>query len=500
MNTYKNVYRLLLAGLLCVAVTTSSCDNNFGELNTNPAAADRVDSPILLNFVINRAASSRYEQWRGNLIYTSQWSQQLSGAWSPDRYNSTVEDWLAAYWIVAYGDYMRNIQAILNQEEGTAIEGMALILKVMIMQRVTDMYGDIPYSEAFQGGELPQPVYDTQEMIYGQFVSELRQAIGQLTDGNGANPGSSDAIYGGDLARWRKLGNSILLRVGLRMSEVNPTLAEQLVAEAINGGIIAEEGDLAYLEFDGSMPGAPVASGVAAVFNDFGIGGGGFALSDELVDRLKAADDPRLAVIATKYNSDGSVDDSVSPADFEGRANGGDFPSLFDFVLPNHDVMVAYDSPTLYYTLAEAEFSRAEAIVRGWVSGNAQEAYENGVRAACKQLALYPRSTPITDAEIDALLAQPTVAWDAGNAMNLINTQKWIALLFDGFEAYANFRRTGFPELTPGLTAGETNGQIPQRMRYPISESLTNKANYDDAVSRLSGGDVITAPVWWDAN
>jgi len=500
MNTFKHTNRLFLAALLCLTVSYSSCDKDFGELNTNPSTSDALDSQFLLNFSINRAGSSRYESWRGNLIYTSQWSQQLSGSWGPDNYNTTNEDWLSAYWNTAYGDYMRNIQTIINQEEGTAMEGMALIFKTLIMQRVTDMYGDIPYSEAFQGGDFPQPSYDTQEAIYAQFVVDLRQALSQLTDGNGANPGSFDPLYGGDLARWRKLGNSMLLRVGMRMSEVDPSTAQSVVSEAISGGILSEANDIAFLNFDGSMPDGPVASGIGEVFNDFGIGGGGFAFSDEMLMRLQAANDPREAVMAVKYNSDGSVDESVGPGDYMGKPNGGDIVSLFDFAMPNHDVMVAYDSPVIFYTLAEAEFSRAEAIVRGWASGNAQEAYENGVRAACKQLALYPRSTTITDAEIDQLLTEATVAWDESNAMELINTQKWIALLFDGFEGYANLRRTGIPEVTPGLTAGESNGTIPKRMRYPISEDLANKANYEDAVSRLSQGDKITSSVWWDVN
>ncbi|MEO0468287.1 MAG: SusD/RagB family nutrient-binding outer membrane lipoprotein [Bacteroidota bacterium] len=497
---YKRIIKVL-AVIVPMAIFSTSCDNGFAELNTNPSTSDNLDGEFLLNFALNRAASSRYETWRGNLIYTSQWAQQLSGGWAPNNYQTTNEDWLAAYWNEAFGTYMRNIQDIINQEEGTNLEAMAMIFKVMIMQRVTDMYGDIPYSEAFQGGTVPQPAYDTQEEVYNAFISELRQAIGQLSAGNGRTVGSFDPIYNGDIDKWRMFGNSLLLRVGMRLSEVNSTLAEETVAAALSGGVFSSNDDMAWIEFDGSMPDGPVASGIGEVFNDFGVGGGGFNLSDEFLDRLQAANDPREKVIAVTYNSDGSVNTNVGVGQHMGRVNGRDVPDAFEFAMPNHAVMTAYNSPVLYLTYAEVEFNRAEAITRGWANGDAQEAYENGIRAACQQLALYPGAETITDQEITDLLANANVAWDAGNAMNLINTQKWISLLFDGFEAYANYRRTGYPELTVGETVGESNGtNIPGRMRYPVSEILANSDNYDEAVNRLSGGDVITENVWWDAN
>jgi len=495
----KRLLRVPAVLFFCLVLPLTSCDKDFAELNTDPQAATSLDSKFLLNYSINRAGSSRYETWRGNLIYTSQWSQQLSGSWTPDNYNTTNEDWLSAYWNEAYGTYMRNFQTIINQEEGTNVEAMAMIFKVLIMQRVTDMYGDIPYAEAFQGGDFPQPSYDTQEAVYGAFVAELRQAIGQLSPGNGPEVGNSDPLYGGDVDSWKRFGNSLLLRVGMRMSEVNPGLAQEIASEAISGGLMTEA---AVMRFDASTSanGGPLNSGIGSVFNDFGVGGGGFAFSDEMIMRLQAANDPRLPILARQYNSDGSENGSVAPDEYLGKANGADIATIYDFALPNHDVMVAYDSPIIFYSVAEAEFNRAEAIMRGWASGSAQDAYEAGVRAACEQLAFYPRAAAITDAQVDALIAEDAVAWDDANGMELINTQKWIALLFDGFEAYSNFRRTGFPAITPGLTAGESPNAVPRRMRYPISEDLTNKANYEAAVSRLSGGDVITASVWWDAN
>jgi len=374
-----------------------------------------------------------------------------------------------------------------------------MIMKVLFMQRITDMYGDIPYSEAFQGGIVPQPEYDTQEEVYDQFIEQLRTAIAQL-DAGGDDVGTFDGIYNGDTDKWRKFGNSMLLRVGLRLSEVDPAKSEMIVREAIEGGIISSQDEVAFISFDGSMPDGVVASGIGEVFNDFGIGGGAFALSDELVTRLQDAEDPRLGVIGVKYVDNTGATENIGQDEFLGKPNGADIDNLFDFVMPNHSTMVSYAAPVIYYGWAEAEFNRAEAIARGWASGSAEEAYNTGVTAAFRQLELYPGVAAFAQDDIDDVLDDDSVSFDDDDALERINTQKWIALLFDGFEGYANLRRTGFPEVSPGLTAGESNGEIPKRLRYPASEPLTNKANYDVAVSRLQGGDVITAPLWWDVD
>lgn len=498
MNIKYKIFKTLLLCLPLMLLTTS-CDKDFGDLNTNPNTSDNLDTKFLLNFVINRSGSSRYENWRGNLIYCSQWAQQLSGTWGPNDYNTTNEDWLSAYWNDTFGTYMRNLQDIINREEGTNIEAMAMIMKVLYMQRITDMYGDIPYSEAFQGGDFAQPSYDRQEEVYNFFIADLKQAVSQLNGRNGDDPGNFDPIFGGDIEKWRKFGNTLMLRVGMRLSEVNSGLAQSTVSEAISGGIISSQDEIAWIAFDGSNPDGPVANGIGEVFQDFGIGGSGFNLSDEYLGRLQEANDPRESIIAVTYNSDGTVNTDVGPGEHIGRVNGRDYESIFGQAMPNHTTMVAYNSPIIFMSWAEAEFLRAEAIQRGWASGDVQEAYETGVSAACKQLALYPETTEISDDQISQLLSEPSVAWVGDNALNLINTQKWIALLLDGFEAYANYRRIGFPELTPGETSGESDGTIPKRLRYPASEALTNKDNYDAAIS-AQGADAITTRLWWDVN
>ncbi len=497
MNAIHKISNRL--ALLLIVVMVFACDDGFEDVNRNPTQSDNLDPIFLLAFVQNKSASERFETWRGNLIYTSQWAQQLSGDWGPDRYITTNEDWLSAYWNEAYGKYMRNVTDIIDREETSNVGSMGKIMKVLIMQRITDMYGDIPFSQANRPNEFAQPVYDTQESIYNDFIATLKDAVSNLAEGNGNDPGSNDIYYGGDISKWRKLGNSLLLRVGMRLSEVNPSLAQQTVQEALAGGVFTGNEDIAYVAFDGSNIDGPNASGVGEVFQDFGITGHQFRYSDEFVSRIIDNNDPRETILMETYTSEGEIDATVGPGNHVGRPNGIQ-ENPFEFAQPRREVMVAYNSPVLMLTFAEVEFLRAEAIVRGWATGDPRSAYESGIRAACQHLALYPNTSGVDDAAIDAFLTEPGIAYNANRAIEQINTQKWIALIFDGFEAYANYRRIGFPELTPGEVQGESDGTIPKRMRYPTSESLTNTANYNEAVSRMSGGDVIRERVWWDVN
>lgn len=500
MKTFKKINKSLIAMAIALSISTA-CDDGFAEMNTNPSTSDQLGTEYLLNFVINRGGSERYETWRGNLIYCSQWTQHLAGDWDPDQYITTNEDWLSAYWVRAYGDYMRNLSDIIRREPTTNIGSMATIMKVLLMQRVTDMHGDIPYSEAFQGGAFPQPSYDTQEEIYTSFIEELTTAIGQLSEGNGQNPFEFDQIYGGDIDKWKKFGNSVLLRVGMRLSEVNSALAESTVAAALAGGVMTSNDDMAYITFDGSYTSGVNSSGIGSVFQDFGVSGHLFRFSDEFVSRIVDNNDPRESTLMETYLSDGSVDTSVGAGNHIGRPNGEDVTDSYQYAQPHREIMVAYNSPVIYLSFAEVEFNRAEAIQRGWASGSVQDAYESGITAAIKHLSIYPGATEVDDASITTYLAEPNIAFNSANAMEQINTQKWIALFLDGFEAYSNQRRTGYPALTPGDNVGESDGvNIPGRMRYPVSEELTNGDNYAEAVSRMSGGDVISENVWWDVN
>ena len=496
----KKIYSILF---LITLIIFSACTKDFENINTNPNASepDSIDPKIQFSYVLNRAVSGRFEQWRGNLIYCSQWVQHLSGPWEPDRYNTTNEDWLSAWWNNTYLRIGKDVtDLIAKTEDGSNLNSMAIIFKVYYFQKLTDIYGDIPYSEANQGAVFSQPKYDTQQDIYNSFISELTTAINNLDAGK-EDVGTADLLFGGDVSKWKKFGNSLLLRIAMRISNVAPDLAMQYGKSALENGVMTSNDDIAYISFSGSNVDGKNANGVGEVFQDFGVTGHLFRYSDEFVNFIINHDDPREDNLMETYRNDGSVDNSVGSGNHLGRPNGIP-PGNDDFVFaqPRRDVMVTYDAPAIYMSFAEVEFLRAEAILLGWISGDIQEAYESGVRAACQQLSLYQNAEPIDEDDIEDYLEENGVEFELADAKELINTQKWIVLIFDGFEAYANYRRSGYPEITPGLTDGESNGEIPRRFRYPADEKDNNEENYNVAAGRLNGGDVITSRIWWDVD
>jgi len=484
-------------------VLISACTQDFESINTNPnpTEPDSLDPGFQLSYILNRASSGRGDQWRGNLIYCSEWAQHLSGDWEPDRYNTTNEDWLSSWWNSSYLRIGKDVQDLIaNTEDGANIQSMAIIFKVFFMQRLTDMYGDIPYSEANQGAVFANPKFDRQEDIYNSFIGELKMAVKNL-DASKDDVGNADLLFQGDISKWKKFANSVLLRIAMRISNVNPELARETGQLALESGVMTSNDDIAYISFSGSNTDGKNANGIGEVFQDFGVSGHLFRYSDELVNFVINNDDPREYNMMETYKNDGTVDNTVGSGNHLGRPNG--IPTgINDFVFaqPRRDVMVTYDAPAIYLSFAEVEFLRAEAILLDWVSGDIKEAYESGVYAACRQFSLYKNAELIDEDDIKDYLEENDIEFDLARAKEQINTQKWLVLLFDGFEAYANYRRSGFPKLTPGFTAGESDGEIPRRLRYPRHEATNNTQNYNDAISRLTGGDVITARIWWDVN
>ncbi len=479
------------------------CTNDFEEINTNPnqSQPDNINPELQFTQVLNRASSEPFDQQRGNLIYCSNWVQQLSGDWDPDRYNTTNEDWLSSWWNSSYLRVGKDVVDLIeNSEPESNLRYMATIFKVFFFQRLTDMYGDIPYSEANIGATQIQPKFDQQEDIYNDFIDELTTAIEGL-DENAPAPTSADILFRGDVSKWKRFGNSVLLRIAMRISNVSPALAQEIGSQAIDGGLIDSFEDVAHITYSGSNVDGNNANGISEVFLDGGITAHRFRFSDEFVNFILNNDDPREENLMQTYKEDGTIDNAVGAGFHLGRPNGVSTGiNTFVFAQPNRDVLVTYDAPAIYFGHAEAEFLLAEAILKGWTTGDARVAYESGIRAAMRQLELYPNASIISTAAVDRYLDERDIEFDMDDAIEQINTQKWVALLFDGFEAFANYRRSGFPDISPGLSDGESNGEIPRRLRYPVGERVNNRINYDEAVSRLSDGDAITSRMWWDVN
>ena len=502
---------LLAAGLALALVAVPACDfGDFGDLNDDPTRADAVSPQFLLTRALVYG-TLRYDVYqRSQHLFGSMYAQYVANLvpnWPTDRYETggPYDDWATAFWQASYASYSGvqfigenvsnsgvNTQQAIELTEGDPnlvnINAQARIWKVYLFHRVTDAWGDVPYSEALQGDEgLRTPVYDPQEAIYRDMLATLESAAAALNPSiasPGFRLGSADVLFGDDLEAWRRFANSLRLRLAMRTSEVAPDLAREHASEAIASGVMASNLDAARLVMgtaEGRFVNKNPLSIIAAFEND--------RVSETLVTKLQALDDPRLFVYAD------STLNRRDPVRLRGLPNGLGATALSGVRRTEYSklgaTLRADDWPVAVMLYPEVAFLQAEAALRGWGPGSAQAFYESGVRAS---LAMYGLAD-----SADAYLAQPEVAWDEAAPfeakLEAIITQKWIALFTQGFEAWSEYRRTGYPRLQaiPG------GGEVPARILYVNEEYNANTANVEAAAARI-GGDQITTHVWWDVD
>lgn len=489
------------------ALLLASCDgldDKFADMNVNPTQANQIDPNFKLTNIQLRISGERYENWRTNLIYSSTMMQHfatLPGYWAGDKYTYN-SSYSAAMWDRYYPNIAKNIEDLLVQTaedpEMANMHAITRIVRVFMYHRLTDLYGDVPYSEAGKGitEGITSPKYDSQEFIYNDMLSELEAAAAALS-GGGASFGDGDLIYGGDVDRWRKFAYSMMLRLGMRLVKVDPGAAQTWVQKAIAGGVMTSNDDIAFVPHDP----AGWANGNGSVF----IADGSPRLSKFFVDWMSAKGDPRLNVYgqappgAPAIGLPNGLDVQTVQDDpnwIPCADDGSVSPCEMDVYMSPNEVITGQDDPMFFMTYAEVELLLAEAAVRGWHSGDPAAHYENGVRAAMQYLDLYGAAAAISTAAIDDYIAANP--FDAANALEQINEQIWAATFLNEYESYANWRRTGYPDLTPVNYPGNvTNGEIPRRLRYNQGEEVANAEAYAAAISNM-GPDLFTTRMWWD--
>ena len=517
----KKIYPILL---LPVILSAMSCTNAFETINEDPNAIteNNMDYKYLFSGAELYTAGTDYESWRNGLIYCSTMIQHLASTqdyWDGDKYLFSA-GYNSAYWDREYPNAVTDIVEVVDHYKDRSgysnAYNIARILKVLIFQRMTDLYGDVPYFNAGEGyisGTL-YPPYDKQQDIYNDLFNELQEATEALSADSVNTLGSADLIYAGDVTSWKKLAYSEMLRLAMRLTKVDPTTARGWVQAAVAGGLINSNDENAIYGHDQTTDDAANANGKVLVYQDPNAS----RLSQTFVDYLKGTNDPRLiyfGTVATNpgiawgsagfdygdttytaqigmpngYDELGSATDVSNAPNWPGSING--------YSIVNRYTFARVDAPTFIHTYAENQLLLAEAAYRGWISGDAETYYNQGVTAAMKQLTQTGANPGVSDAQIAAYLeANP---YQEGTALEQINNQYWVATFMDEYEAWSNWRRSGYPELAPVSYYGnDTNGTIPRRFTYPTSEASANPDHYADAVSRLNNGDEMTSRVWWD--
>lgn len=507
-----------------------SCDglSDFGDMNEDPTAANDMTPDFEFTALQVGTAGSRYEVWRHNLIYTTHIAQHMAfplGGLSSGGFNAYVDDFSGAFFTANYyggvnlANFTANVKNSVNlvnrlQDDPVHVNRLAAarIWKVLVFQRLTDTYGDIPYFEAGKGvveGEF-SPAYDSQQEIYQDMHDELQAAIGQF-DSSQPTYGEADLVFGGDIEQWKRFANSLQLRLALRIKEVEPNTAQQWADEAINSdaGVMQSLEDEVYIPHQSGPSTGPAGHSTNAnneVFNSFP----GIAphLAEPFVSWMKDNDDPRLPVVAAVYELNDSgepINVSTDPADQKGMPVGVAEDDLEDeratYSRPN-PIITDLDDPFYLQSYAEVEFMLAEAEVEWGLAPNSAEAhYEAGVRAAMEKLRRYDGggAATIDEAEINDYL-QNGNPFDPSRALEQINTQYWAVTFPHGLEAWSNWRVTGYPDLDPPPEQGDTGGQIIRRLAYPQEEENLNQESYNEARSNqgITQGNQLTRRVWWD--
>lgn len=520
---------LLLLGALVVLLPACDSLSDFGNMNTDPNSTDNLSPGVQFTTLQVGSAGTRFETWRHNLIYASQIAQHMAhpggiGAGSQNAFN---DEWSGAYFVTRYHGgpnaaantvpaTVKHSVDLVNrlQDQPAQVNRLAAarIWKVLVFQRLTDTYGDIPYFEAGKGAieENFTPAYDPQQEIYMDLHDELQAAIDQF-DSSQPTYGEADLVFEGNIDQWKRFANSLQLRLAMRIKEVDPTMARDWADEAINSdaGVMQGPEDEVYIPHQAgpaTTPGAGYSRNANSEVFQLGVAFNSPYLAEPFVDWMKDNNDPRLPIIGSvDGNSDPAVQEGVPPG-----VTGTELPDDLDPVTTYSgpsSIISDYDDPFYLQSYAEVEFMLAEAEVEWGIAPNSAEAHYNaGVRAAMNKLSRYDDSgaANIDQADIDNYLQNENPFLSSGTdaeKLEQINTQYWATVFPHGLEAWANWRVTGSPDfIAPPDEEGDTGGQIIRRLAYPQNEENLNAESYNEARSRqgISQSNRLTARVWWD--
>jgi len=526
----KTNYKISVFIVWIVGLVLSSC-NNFDDVNIDPTRSSDLDPSLQLTNVQLRFSGDLEVNEKIGLVWTMPMVQQIGGIWLNRNGQFYIYDrnYLSSLWSNTFGnDVVNIIDAVERTKDDplrSNLNAICRIMKVYEFARLTDLYGDMPYSQAgkayTQG--IIQPEFDKQEDIYNDFFKELTEAVAQLDPAKDAVRG--DLFYNGNTDAWKKFANSLRLRYAMRLVKVDPEKARTEAQAAFNAGVFTSNGDLCKLDHQDVQNTYTDIRGnaVSAAFTQAEVIP---RVQDTFIEQLRSTNDPRLSRIIRYY-----IDIVNRPFDRLDITNQVVAQIGYNGVPPNEYIwdgwmdaititlpggasiqavnndqkaqlanfLIRNNAPFLHQTYAEVEFLLAEAAVR-WgagFGGTPAEHYAKGIEAAIGQLSLFPGAPSISAEEVNTFIAGNGLI--PGREIEMINEQLWIALLLNGPEAYANWRRTGFPVLPSSLNTESSVQTTPRRFEYPIFELEQNATNAAVAIAALgAGGNTWTNRVWWD--
>jgi hypothetical protein len=496
MKNIKYIKFILIS--LLVANGFTACENvDFGDKNANVnGSADPYTAGLMSGAIMDFATytgrdglmkPTLYVQYQSQVTYVD---EMLYAAVNASWYQYYVRSLSSMQQVIDYCSDPANVTPALESQGSVNNQiGVASILKCMMFKRVTDTYGDVPFSTALEGVDNLSPTYDTQENVYKGIISDLKTGRDMLNSNE--NWPTGDIIYGGDVDKWKKFANSFIMQTAIQLSKKYPGAADYAATEfnsAMNNGsgIISTVADEAWFSFE-DVPGFRNPWNANRTPDYF--------MSKEFSDALQGITgdvnptsnhtlDTRIDVYATGRG------DGV-PYGYKSGSGAGAISISNDNYWNN-------TTPLPLLTASYTYLNRADAANMGWTGENVANMLTEGIAKSYETLDSHFGTDISGDAAAYAAARVADMGTAPGGSAQVIGEEKWVSLFGQAFDAWSEWRRTDYPKLTPAADYFN-DGKIPRRYIYPSEEATLNGTNYQAGLSGLSpANDENTAKVWWD--
>ncbi len=484
-------FKFLLVITAILTLGLASC-KKFLDVNDSPNSPKFAQESLILPSTqagIGMVVGCNMQIYGG--LWAQYWTQNTTTSqYKPiEQYNPTPSSF-DRMWGIMYNTVLEDLQTILqkeNLEKSKQYAAIAYIEKAYTFQLLTDAFGDIPLKEAFQGANNLFPKYDSQQEVYDSIIAWTKRGVALADNSSEFKPAKDDMFFGGNMDLWKQFGNTLLLKAYMRLSEVNPSKAQAGIAELYANGVqfLTTNVKLAYTTVGGNQnPLFAESVGLGNIQN--------LIASATSVNALKANNDPRIRVFySSRYPGRPDRIYGNPQGQYDVQPDTSSIPSY-----PNSNTgaragsAIAAAAPVWFMTAAESYFLQAEAVVRGWATGDAKNLFESGIKASFAVFSVTGVDNYIATA--------PDAIWPSAGTtaeqIKAIITQKYYAMCgTQGFEAWTEWRRTGYPDIfVVSKTSILGTTALPQRFLYPETEVTRNQ--------NFPGQKLITEKVWWDVN
>jgi hypothetical protein len=480
-----------LAGILFLA----SCKKDYLDVNTDPNNPVKVTVDLVLPTALGYTAyniGNPYQILGG--FWGQYWTQGPTGSQfvAYDQYSITSASF-DARWINMYSGPLNDLRYIV--QEGTVTKqknyvGIAKIMQAYIFQIMTDLHGDVPFSEALKGGDgVIAPKFDAQKNVYEGLIKLVDEGLALIDVNSASHPGTDDLFFSGDMDKWKRFGNTVKLKIYLRQAYVLPAVAENGIKAMYTAGAkFLDNGGSAEVQFTTTTFNEHPLYAFIKSLGEFNI-----LASRTALDYLNSTNDPRIDVFYLRATAAPNAGNHFGIL----QGNGRNLPNpatLNDRQFSKPGAAVGGPggnaAPVIFMSAAESYFLQAEAVARGWGTGNAKQLYDEGVKSSFNRWSL-------SVAEFNTYIAQAAIQFPAAgtmeNKVKAIIFQKWVSMCgTQNVEAWTEWRRTGYPDIFAVSLTSNIGAKFPVRLLYPDSEVSANPNTPPQKP--------VTEKVWWDVN